>query len=250
MSVRWSVGAARDLLGRDVGRRAEGLALRFLADILHDLFRQAKIGQHDVVAAVDEEVGRLDVEVDDVGLVRGVQRRDGVAEEPLGMLHVEPAFLLDVVVEVLALDIGHAEKDDVTFLSDVEDGDNVGMTQGGNGARFLLEELDVVGIRRVFRPQHLDGDVALKGGFHRPKNGSHAALGNTLRDDVVAQPGTRNKVRQLQRESHAYFSPEFISTPYETTCDSAQTTGESLKKIAEVANSKRFLGSANLRSTD
>ena len=125
MSVRWSVGPRVDLLRRDVGRRAEGLALAGFLGVLDDLLRQAEIGQHDVVGAVDEEVGRLDVEVDDVRLVRGMERGDGVAQEPLRVLLVEPALGLDPVLEGLALDVGHAEEDDVAFLADEENRDDV-----------------------------------------------------------------------------------------------------------------------------
>ena len=167
---------------------------RFLARVLDDFLRQAEIGQHDVIAAVDQEVGRLDVEVDDVGLVRGMERGDGVAQEPLGVFLGEPALVSIQFVEGLALDVGHAEENDVAFLADVENRDDVRMAQGRDGARLVLEILDVVGVGGVLGPQDLDGDVALQRRFQRPENRAHAALGDLVCDDVVAEMCSRNEI--------------------------------------------------------
>ncbi len=125
--------------------------------------------------------------------MRGVERGDGVAEEPLGVVLGEPALALDPVLKGLAVDVGHAEEDDVAFLADVENGDDVGMAQGGDGAGLVLEVLDEVLVGGVLGAQDLDGDVALERGFQGTEHTAHAALGYLVGDDVMAEvtPGGR-----------------------------------------------------------
>ena len=110
------------------------------------------------------------------------------------MLGVEPPLFLDVVVEGFAVDIGHAEKDNLPLLPDVKYGDDIRMANGRDRPCLFLEKLDVVGIGGVLRPQDLDRDISFQRGFHCPENGAHSALGNPVGNDIVTQPGSGNEV--------------------------------------------------------
>ena len=71
---------AGDLLGRHVRERADEAAGLRLAEV--DEVGAAEVAELGVAGDVEEDVGRLDVAVDDAALVRGVQRRQQVERQP------------------------------------------------------------------------------------------------------------------------------------------------------------------------
>ena len=66
MSVRWSdtAGLAEGLLGAHVAERAQQVAGHGQAGVVLEL-GQAEVGDPEVAAVVEQQVGRLDVAVDD-----------------------------------------------------------------------------------------------------------------------------------------------------------------------------------------
>jgi hypothetical protein len=75
-------GARGELLGRHVGRRSRVESRRRQRGQLRvALARQAEVQDHRLAAGRDHQVGRLDVAVDDAGLVRGVQRARRALDE-------------------------------------------------------------------------------------------------------------------------------------------------------------------------
>ena len=92
-----------------------------------------------VFSVIDHEVGRLDVEVDDVR-ARGVfQRRHRLAHEPHRVLHVQDAPGQDPVLQRLALDVAHGEIGHALLLARGIERHDVGVAQAGDRARLLQE---------------------------------------------------------------------------------------------------------------
>lgn len=79
------------------------------------------------------------------------------------------------------------------MLADVVDGDDVGMVEGGGGARLLLETGLAIRIHHA-RRHHLDGDVAPKARIMRAVHFAHAARAKRRDDGVRAEavPGGRD----------------------------------------------------------
>ena len=77
--------------------------------------------------------------------------------------------------------------------ADVVDGDDVGMLEGGGGARFLREAAQPVGIARGPGRQDLDGDVALEARVTRPIHLAHAATADVGDDFVRAESGAERE---------------------------------------------------------
>src|SRR5205814_3857177 len=76
-------------------------------------------------------------------------------------------------------------------LPDLVDGHDVGMVQGGGGARFSLEALQPSRVRRQPGRQDLDRDLALKPRVPGPVNLSHPASPEQAQQLVRAKPRRR-----------------------------------------------------------
>ena len=122
----------------------------------------------------DENVGGLDVAMDDVFAVRGVESVgdfDGEAEQDV---HFEGTSG-DAVLEGQAVEVLHGDEGLSVFFADVVDGADVGMIQSGGGFGFAaetLESLTVLGY--VFR-EELQGDETIEAGVFGFVDHAHAA---------------------------------------------------------------------------
>ena len=80
MSARPSTAAPLDLLRRKVGRCAQRAAVAELGTLLVESPCQPEVGEVDVLARVEEDVGGLDVSMHEPSGVRSVQRRCDLAD--------------------------------------------------------------------------------------------------------------------------------------------------------------------------
>ncbi len=84
--------------------------------------------------------------------------------------------------------------------ADVVDGQQIGMAQRAQGARFLFEPLQAVGITRERFREHLDGNAAVQARITSPIDLAHAARTQGRLDFVWAKPcagGKRHAWRRL-----------------------------------------------------
>ena len=97
----------------------------------------------------DEDIGGLDVAVNDVFGVRSIERVgdfDGESEE---VFDVNGAAV-DAVLERLAIEKFHGDEGLAILLADVVNRANVGMVQRGCGLRFTLESRESLRIAGDF----------------------------------------------------------------------------------------------------
>ena len=132
------MGFARGLLGRHVGRRAEQLAVHGDGDFARFAAGEAEVHEVRLVVAIDDDVGRLEVAVDDavfVGMIEGV----GDSRTELGRLAVGGLLGGEPVVECRAANEIADDVNGVAVAADFVDADDVRMAELCSGAGFFEE---------------------------------------------------------------------------------------------------------------
>jgi hypothetical protein len=86
---------------------------------------------HDGLVARQQDVGRLDVPVDDPFLVRVGEGRGDLVGEPECLVHGDLALPVQPVLERLSLHVRHDIVEEASRLSRIVQGQDVGMAQVG-----------------------------------------------------------------------------------------------------------------------
>ena len=168
--------------------------------------RQAEVGDPDPAVGRDEDVGRLEVAVDDAGGVGGRQAaaRGGEGVDDLAQ---RPPAVLQPHVEARAGDVLHRHEDVVGEGADLVDRHHVGMGELGHRLRLAQEALAAGG-----RPDDLVGaddlerDLAIERRVDGGEDEAHGAAAE-LRLDHVAPDGRaggdlERRDRDLVRHRH------------------------------------------------
>jgi hypothetical protein len=147
--------------------------------------------------AVQQDVGRLEVAVQDAALVRVVDRPGHQGEQPgagagVGLEVGQPAG------QAAALQQRHAEVEVVPVPADLVDGHDVRVVQGGDRLRLLAEALDVrLGVP-VGEPEHLQRHEPVRALLPGLVDHPHPALGDLLQQLVIERGrGGARRVRCL-----------------------------------------------------
>ena len=246
--VRWRAGDARvedAAEGVDVRPPVERPALDLLWSRVVDradeesglghaarraALRDPEIGEVGTVLGPDQDVGRLDVAVDEPARVRRVERVRDRREQGDGALGLERAVRLDDAVEIDAVDVAHDDVEPAVLLARVEHLDDARMLDLGGRAPLALEaraEADVVGeVRRqqLDRPRLVEVQVAAA--VHR----AHAALADHRLDPVTRDDGADHRIRRQQS-----FLPRFRAP--------AKRRGQSSSRISSWPPSTTPVGS-------
>ena len=151
-----------------------------------------RLGQHDV--------GGLQIPVDDPLPVRLVQRIRHVDGDLQRLVEWQCPFL-QPLGHGLSIEILHDQKVDAVLASDVMEGADVRVVQGGDGASFSFKPLLQVRIRRHMLWQHLDGDGPVQPGVGGLVDLAHAPRAEGGVDLVGAEGGTWLKWHERQQRS-------------------------------------------------
>ena len=181
------------LLGAHVRGRAEHGAGPGHQRVLGLEPRDAEVGEQHAAVLRDEHVRRLDVAVDDAGLVRGgecVGEQRAHARRDLGEHRAAP---LELAEQRLAADqLHHDERRIVAVVAvaaDVVDAQDVRVLERGRGARLALESPHDLRPPREVREQHLDRDLAAQLAVARAEHRRHAALAELAIEAIVRGQG-------------------------------------------------------------
>jgi hypothetical protein len=142
----------------------------------------ATLGEHRVVG--------LEVAVDDAGGV-GLRKRagDGADHRDRGP-HAERSVALHPLAEALTVEQLHGDEEGaVVILSEVVEGDDVGVLQLADGSRLLDEALHRQVVVGQHRADALEGDLPAKGLLHRHVHRAHAAEAEQRLDLVATGEG-------------------------------------------------------------
>jgi hypothetical protein len=176
---------ALHLLGRDVVERAHelpGLGQALLADSLGE----AEVGEEGVVTPADEDVLRLDVAVDQAGLVRRIERLGDRCEDPDRPAGIQlPRH--DHVLQVRPSDQPHGDEHALVAVAGLVDGDDVRVVDVRLElplAPKALAEQDVVA---QVRREHLERHRPVERDLLRLVYDAHPALAEDPGDPVPGE---------------------------------------------------------------
>ena len=146
-------------------------------------------------AGVEEDVGRLDVAMDDPGPVRGRQRPGELGTELGGTLRRHGSPLADGAGEGWSVDVLHDQPRQAVVVDDVVDGDDVGVVQRGGAARLLPGRPTLCPVLTGEAVDLLEGHLAVEHPVAGEPDGARpatpdrsqelVALGNDPRSGVV-----------------------------------------------------------------
>ena len=154
---------ARDLLRRDVLEGADDLPGDRDSGQRAGSLREAEVAEVAMLATGgcgDEDVGRLDVPMDESLLVSGVEGLRDLREEVDGPLRLECPVLGDDLREIGAFDVAHREEENAVLLSGLVDGDDVRMVERGRDPRLAQEALAEALVLGELGRDHLERDLA------------------------------------------------------------------------------------------
>ena len=153
-------GFAFGLFGRHVGGRAEDLAVHRHRHFARFAAGQAEVHEVRLAVAVDHDVGRLQVAMDDALLVGMVQRVGDLGAQ-LGRFAAGELLAGEPVAQRDAADEVADDVDDVAIAADFVDADDAGVAELGGGAGFAEEFFLFLG-RHAAVPRDFDGHRAVE----------------------------------------------------------------------------------------
>ena len=181
-----------DLLGRRVVDRAdEDARLRQPAlGRAAALLRDAEVHQVDAAGLVlDHHVGRLDVAMDHLARVGGVERARDLLEDRERLVRIVRAALLDQLLEVGPLHVAHRDVDEALVIAGVVDRDDVRVVDRGDRLRLADEALAEVGAAAELGRQRLERGLAPEQQVLGLVDEAHAAAPEQAGDAVAREDG-------------------------------------------------------------
>ena len=143
-----------------------------------------------MAAGIHHHVPRLDVAVDDPGLVREIERIEQLDHEAERLLELEALVGVEVVLQFLALDVLHHDVRQVAFGAEVVHLDDVAVVEPRDGAHFALEAHGNHARRfrvELAREDGLDRDPAVEVGVEAVVHQAHRPLAEDALDLVPAK---------------------------------------------------------------
>ncbi len=143
----------------------------------------AEIGDQGLLV-VEQDVLGLDIPVDDAVAMRVIQRRADFGGDAHGIRDGELLLSRQAIAERLALDERHDVVRRAVDLAGIDQPQDVGVLQVGDGLDLTQEPLGADDGREL-GAQHLDGDLAVVLEVVGEVDGGHAALAELALDRVA-----------------------------------------------------------------
>ena len=148
------------------------------------VFSEAEVEKLGVAASRNENIGGLDVTVDDAFRMSSVESVSDLYSRVEKQIQVERAAG-DAFAERLAFQKLHGDESAAFVFADVVDGANVGMVEGGGGASFTLETLEGLTVVGESVGKEFQSDMAAEAEVFRFVDLTHAAGAEFAKNAIV-----------------------------------------------------------------
>jgi hypothetical protein len=165
-----------------------------LVVVAAELLGQPEVGQVDVLARAEQDVGGLDVAVDEPGGVGGVQRGADLLDDPHGALGREAAFAPHQRSQVIPGDVAHSDVRDPVLVARVEDRDDVRVVDGRRELGFPEEALARRSVFGESRRDDLEGDRPVERQLGRAVDDAHPSPSRDRVDPVLGEHRARSEI--------------------------------------------------------
>ena len=158
--------------------------------IFGNKFGQAEIENFGLTALGDEDVGGLDVPMDDtsgVGNVEGIGNLNPEVED----LFDRQRLAVDVLTQGFAVDELHGDKGDMILFANVVDRADARVVEGRSGVGFAAKTLQSLGVLGHAVGKKFQGDSAIESGVQGLVDHTHSASTEFLQNAKVRN-GTVN----------------------------------------------------------
>lgn len=154
-----------------------------------------------------QQVRRLDIAMNDAG--RGGMRESGrgLTQESPGDAFAERSVFLDGSLNVVAFDQLHHEKQSAQMTAEVISGNDIRMTEPGEGHRLLLESRQGRLVMHLTDKDCLHGHDAIEALLPGAINDAHSALGNQVKDLKTGDNVIRGEERFHDVDLHGVEQP-------------------------------------------
>ncbi|HUI77606.1 MAG TPA: hypothetical protein VLY24_06805 [Bryobacteraceae bacterium] len=159
-------------------------------------FGEAEIEDLGVAALADENVGGLNVAVNNALVVGGIERVGDFDGQ--GKKFVEfHRLAADAVLQGHAIEVLHGDEGPAFMFANVVNGADVGVVQGGSGLSFALKPGQRIAIAGDLFGQELQGHEAAQAGVFGFVDNAHSAAAQLFNDAVVRNCLTDHEERKL-----------------------------------------------------
>ena len=183
-----------DLLGRHVlGARDDGPRTCQVAFRV-GLLCEPEVAEVHVVAAREEDVGRLDIAMHQAAGVGGVERGADLVDDTRRSARFEVALRGDQGPEVRALDEPHHDEEHAVLVAGLEDGNDVLVVDRSREPGLAAEALAKARVARMLRANELEGHHALERELLGPVDDTHLSAADDALDTAPREDGAERQL--------------------------------------------------------
>ena len=194
---------SRGLLRGHVARCADQHARLCQVAVFLDALGDAEIGNVRLASAIDQDVGGLQIAVQDAALMRVVNRAAHFGQQAHAFTRrsQEPRYFAR---EAVPLDELHAEEVAALMLTDLVNGNDIRVIEARRRLDLVVKAVQFARRRKLAGQDHLEGDRPIQADLAGLVDDAHAAAGDFRLQLVVAElpndAGVRRAFRGVRRD--------------------------------------------------